>query len=205
METREQCRLRVLFHYCVTGFSNCYLVGAEDGPVPREALLIDPARMDADVLRMIEGRDYTLRAVLITHDHRRHIQGLNAIMRVYNPEVYAVNSVINGVKTHPVKDGDEFTTGPFRVEVIAVPGHSADSAVFKIDRFLFTGDALTAGLVGDSVSAYGAALQTSVLRSRVFSLPGDYAVLPGHGPPTSLEAERRFNEGMRGAVVKKTW
>jgi len=58
---------------------------------------------------------------------------------------------------------------------------------------LFTGDVLTAGLVGSTASAYGAATQMNNLRSRLLSLPGDYIVLPGHGPPSTLEAERRFN------------
>jgi len=42
------------------------------------------------------------------------------------------------------------------------------------------------------------------LRSRLFSLPGDYTVLPGHGPPTSLEAERRFNVGISQFGITQT-
>jgi glyoxylase-like metal-dependent hydrolase (beta-lactamase superfamily II) len=47
--------------------------------------------------------------------------------------------------------------------------------------------------VGSTASAYGAATQMNKLRSRLLSLPGDYLVFPGHGPPSTLEAERRFN------------
>jgi glyoxylase-like metal-dependent hydrolase (beta-lactamase superfamily II) len=65
--------------------------------------------------------------------------------------------------------------------------------VYLIDTMLFTGDVLTAGLVGSTASAYGAATQMNKLRSRLLSLPGDYLVFPGHGPPSTLEAERRFN------------
>jgi len=50
--------------------------------------------------------------------------------------------------------------------------------------------------VGTTASAYAAATQVTALRSKIFSLPGDYTVLPGHGPPSSLEAERRFNLGL---------
>jgi glyoxylase-like metal-dependent hydrolase (beta-lactamase superfamily II) len=96
-----------------------------------------------------------------------------------------------------VRDGDILSIGTFTVEVISVPGHSADSAVFKIDRMLFTGDALTAGLIGRTISAYGDMIQMTALEGRVLSLPGDYTVFPGHGPPSSLEAERKYNAGIK--------
>jgi glyoxylase-like metal-dependent hydrolase (beta-lactamase superfamily II) len=69
---------------------------------------------------------------------------------------------------------------------------------------LFTGDVLTAGHVGSTASAYGATTQMNKLRSRLLSLPGDYIVLPGHGPPSTLEAERRFNVGINRFTEKKT-
>jgi glyoxylase-like metal-dependent hydrolase (beta-lactamase superfamily II) len=96
-----------------------------------------------------------------------------------------------------IRDRDIFYIGPFRVEVISVPGHSSDSVVFKIDRLLFTGDAMTAGLVGKTASTYGATIQMAALRSKILSLPGDFTILPGHGPPSSLEAERHFNAGIQ--------
>jgi len=96
-------------------------------------------------------------------------------------------------KTTRIKDGDKLIVGGFTIDVISIPGHSADSVVYKIGDLLFTGDVLTAGLVGSTASAYGAATQMNKLRSRLLSLPGNYVVLPGHGPPTTLEAERRYN------------
>jgi glyoxylase-like metal-dependent hydrolase (beta-lactamase superfamily II) len=96
-------------------------------------------------------------------------------------------------RTNMVKDGDKIIIGGFTVDVISIPGHSSDSVVYKIANLLFTGDVLTAGLVGKTASAYGATTQMNKLRSRLLSLPGDYVVLPGHGPPSTLEAERRFN------------
>jgi glyoxylase-like metal-dependent hydrolase (beta-lactamase superfamily II) len=102
-----------------------------------------------------------------------------------------------------VKDGETFDIGSFHIEAITVPGHSADSAVYKIERLLFTGDALNAGLVGTTVSSYGAEVQMNALRTKIFSLPGNYGIFPGHGPPSALEVERRFNAGMRSAGHNK--
>jgi glyoxylase-like metal-dependent hydrolase (beta-lactamase superfamily II) len=62
---------------------------------------------------------------------------------------------------------------------------------------LFTGDTLSAGLVGTTASTYGAAVQMTALRSKILSLPGDFMVFPAPGPPSTLEAERRYNAGVQ--------
>jgi glyoxylase-like metal-dependent hydrolase (beta-lactamase superfamily II) len=162
----------------------------------REAIIVDPGSMDDQILGFIENNEYTLRAVLITHDHLNHVHGLRTLKRIYDAEIYAVNHAVLDHKTNLARDGDTIDIGPFRVGVISIPGHSSDSAVFVVDNLLFTGDVLTAGLVGRTASTYGAAVQMRALRSRILSLPGDYTILPGHGPPTTLEAERKFNLGI---------
>jgi glyoxylase-like metal-dependent hydrolase (beta-lactamase superfamily II) len=206
--------MKLFFHYCPFGFSNCYVVGSDynekdtldngqgggkpgKGPPARDALVIDPGSMDEQILRFIEDNEYTIRAVLITHDHSNHVRGLRTLRRIYDAEIYGVNHVIQEIRTTMVRDGDLIKAGSFEVAVISVPGHSSDSAVFRINHLLFTGDSLSAGLVGRTASSYGAAVQMNALRSKVLSLPENYLVFPGHGPPTSLETERRFNAGVR--------
>ncbi|MCL2472979.1 MAG: MBL fold metallo-hydrolase [Treponema sp.] len=210
--------MKLFFHYCSIGFSNSYVIGTdlsadtrepsvlspEYEPPVREAVIIDPGNMDLDILNLVENNNYKLRAVLITHDHLNHVQGLKTIMRIYDTEVFAVNPVVSEHHTTLVRDGDIITIGPFRTEVISIPGHSADSAVYKIDRLLFTGDALSAGLIGTTASSYAAATQVTALRSKLLSLPGDYTILPGHGPPSTLEAERRFNLGLNSFESQKS-
>ena len=208
--------MRLYCHYCRSGFSNCYILRTDhpteallreaspkEASPPKEAIIIDPGEMDLNILSLIEDNNYTLRGIFITHDHANHVKGLATIMRIYNTEVYAINPVIREHRTTLVRDGDIVNIGPFKIEVISIPGHSADSAVFKIDRLLFTGDTLSAGLVGSTASSYSAATQINALRGKILSLPGDYTVLPGHGPPTSLNAERRFNLGMNSFVEQK--
>ena len=214
--------MKLYYHYCPSAFSNCYILGTdipadEDGQpenqsallteapspgksspkeatsLPREAIIIDPGNMDSKILSLIEDNNYILRAVLITHDHLHHIQGLSTIMKIYNTEIFAIKPVICEHRTTLVKDGDILDIGPFKTEVISIPGHSADSAVYRINSFLFTGDTIGAGLLGSTASSYASATLINALRNRLFSLPGDHTILPGHGPPTSLEAERRFN------------
>jgi glyoxylase-like metal-dependent hydrolase (beta-lactamase superfamily II) len=193
--------MKLFVHYCAFGFSNIYIIGTDfDVPGvkrPLDALIIDPGSMDETILHFIEDNEYALRGVLITHDHLNHVHGIKTLKRIYDVPIYGINPMIRDYQTILVRDGETVDIGPFKTETITVPGHSADSAVYKIDRLLFTGDALSAGLIGSTASSYALANQMSALRSKVLSLPGDYTVLPGHGPPTSLEAERRFNRGIQ--------
>jgi glyoxylase-like metal-dependent hydrolase (beta-lactamase superfamily II) len=187
--------MKLFFHYCSYGFSNCYILGAENSVkgYPDIAIIIDPGNMEKSVLETIENNNFDLKAALITHEHANHVQGVRTLNKIYNVGVIAMNQTIMEQKTTRIKDGDKLIIGGFTIDVISIPGHSSDSVVYKIGDLLFTGDVLTAGLVGSTASAYGAATQMNKLRSRLLSLPGDYIVLPGHGPPSTLEAERRFN------------
>jgi glyoxylase-like metal-dependent hydrolase (beta-lactamase superfamily II) len=191
--------MRLFFHYCLPGFTNSYLLGTDQAGegAHQDAIIIDPGVMDKEILDFIESNDYTLRGILVTHDHRNHVRGLLTLRRIYDVDIYAVNHLILDQRTNLVRDGDTLKIGPFQVEVISVPGHSSDSAVFKIGGLLFTGDTLSAGLVGNTASSYGEAVQMTALRSKILSIPGDMIILPGHGPPSSLEAERRFNLGIQ--------
>jgi glyoxylase-like metal-dependent hydrolase (beta-lactamase superfamily II) len=217
--------VKLFCHYCTSGFSNCYILGtdfeetetaetetAETGTPgtrtagtetlgasagSREAIIIDPGHMDKTLIRFIEDNNYTLRGILITHDHINHVRGLKTLKRIYDVPVYGMNPVIRDYSTIMVKDEETVRIGSFEAEVISVPGHSADSAVYKIGRFLFSGDALSAGMVGRTVSSYAATNQFNALRNKLLALPGDYMVFPGHGPPTTMEAERRFNYGIQ--------
>ncbi|MDR2470906.1 MAG: MBL fold metallo-hydrolase [Treponema sp.] len=197
--------MKVFMHYCPYGFSNCYILGTEieDGFSPRDAVVVDPGSMEEPMLDFIESHGYRLQGVLVTHDHVNHVHGLRTLERIYNTAVYAVNPLVRGHKTRVIHDGDILTLGAITVAVITVPGHSSDSAVFRINQTLLTGDTITAGLLGSAGSPYGKTKQMEGLRSKILSLPGNYVVLPGHGPPSTLDAERQYNAGIRQYETNK--
>jgi glyoxylase-like metal-dependent hydrolase (beta-lactamase superfamily II) len=192
--------MNVFINYCAYGFSNCYIMGTdlEEENAPRDAVVVDPGSMDTPMLDFLESHDYKLRGILVTHDHLNHVHGIRTLRRIYDAEIFAVNPVIQEHRTTVIRDGDVLKLGAITVTVITVPGHSSDSAIFSIQKILLTGDTITAGLLGNTISSYGKTRQMESLRSKVFSLPGNLIVLPGHGPPTSLDAERRFNTGITG-------
>ena len=191
--------------YCSYGFSNCYVLGTdiEDDSSARDAVMVDPGSMEIALLDFIESQDYKLRGILITHDHLNHVHGLRTLKRIYDVKIFAVNPMVQGHKTRVIRDGDVIKLGAISVNVITVPGHSSDSAVFRINKTLLTGDTLTAGLLGTTISSYGTTKQMDGLRSKVLSLPGNYVVLPGHGPPSTLNAERKNNAGIQSYEENK--
>ena len=194
--------MRLYNHYCTPGFSNSYVLGTEYDPaVPigekREAIIIDPGVMDKATLERIENNCYSLEAVLLTHDHETHVSGLRSLLRIYDVNVYAASGFVREYKTNIVRDGDILHIGSaFSVEVISVPGHSPDSVAYKIGNILFTGDTMSAGLLGNTTSSFGAMRQISTIQNKLFALTGDMLIMPGHGPPTTLNAEREFNSGI---------
>jgi glyoxylase-like metal-dependent hydrolase (beta-lactamase superfamily II) len=163
----------------------------------RDAIIIDPGCMDEALLDFVENNKYTLKGILITHNHANHVNGLRSLKRIYrDAAIYSANGLVMDYKTNVVRDGDIIDVGTFRVNVISVPGHSIDSVVYLIEHLLFTGDVLSAGLIGRTDSSYGAMRQIAIIQNKLFTLPGNYIVLPGHGPPSTLNVERGYNIGI---------
>jgi glyoxylase-like metal-dependent hydrolase (beta-lactamase superfamily II) len=185
--------MKVFVHYCPQGFSNCYMLGIECENNKREALLVDPGCMDEVILNFIENQKYNLKGILVTHDHINHIRGIRSIMRIYKTEIYAAQHKILEHTTHIVRDGDSIAIGNFHVDVISVPGHSADSVIYKTEHFLFTGDVISAGMMGSTPSPYSAMQEIAAVQNKIFSTHEKHIIFPGHGPPSTVEIEKGNN------------
>jgi hydroxyacylglutathione hydrolase len=182
--------VRFFSYFSVLHFSNCYLIGP-DGP--GEAVLIDAGVFDEGLLKLIEDNGLYVRWVLITHLHHGHIHGLQTLQKIYEASIYAFDAESMETPAQPIAEGRPLECGPFSFQVLETPGHSNDSVCFLSEGMLFTGDTLSAGSVGKSPTGYGRALLLSSIRKRILSLEEDVLIFPGHGPPTRLEIERRFN------------
>ncbi len=186
--------MKLFFHFAVVGFANTYLLGPEEGG---EALLIDPGTMDAGLLNLIEGNGYYVRAILLTHNHPSHIQGIKTLMKIYDAEIYSHASHVYNHPSNALKDGDAFTACGIDVEAISIPGHSADSLVYHIGGMIFTGDVLAAGRVGTTNDSYTRALLLRSISEKLFHLPDSTLIFPGHGPPSSLKAEKMYSPDLQ--------
>jgi glyoxylase-like metal-dependent hydrolase (beta-lactamase superfamily II) len=186
--------MKLFFHFAVVGFANTYLLGPEEGG---NALLIDPGTMDAGLLNLIEGHGYYVSSILLTHSHPSHMQGIKTLKKIYDADIYAHAANIYDFTTHSLTDGQTFTTCGIKVEAISIPGHSADSLVYHIGGMIFTGDVLAAGRVGNTNDSYTRALLLRSISEKLFHLPETTLIFPGHGPPSSLKAEKMFSPDLK--------
>lgn len=155
-------------------------------------------------------------ALLDTHLHIDHIFGNGFIQETYGLKAqasqadefliehaieYAALLGISGITQPPrlggyLKDGDTVEFGHSKLSVIAVPGHSPGGLCFysEADRLLIAGDVLFAGSVGRSDFPGGdSQLLLDGIRDKLFVLPDEVKVIPGHGPATTIGEEKKYN------------
>ena len=159
--------MKVYFHLCIDGFTNSYVI-VNDDPAVMEAIIVDPGQISNDIIRQIEDGGYKLVAVLITHNHAHHINGLRTLTKIYNPTVYAADSETYGMNSS-ILNGDGMTRiANLNVEFFSIPGHSPDSMVYKIGDVLFTGDTIIPGETGSTSSQYSKKLLCSKIKEQDF-------------------------------------
>ena len=112
--------------------------------------------------------------------------------------------IIFNVSSEPLKPTsyiDEKTSlflGNNKIEIFSTPGHSKGSLSYYIDGKVFTGDALFYRSIGrtDFYDGDFDELITSI-KSKLFTLPDDTKVYPGHGPSTTISDEKKYNQYLR--------
>lgn len=184
--------------------ANSYIL-TEDGG---NAVVIDCG--GAEPLAAAEVRGLKIAYVLLTHGHFDHIGGCAALQAagakigVSAGEAALLNSQDNlaaemGLRIPPFSPDFTFSGGEtlglcgMRFEVIETPGHTPGGVCFLTDGALFTGDTLFCGSVGRTDFPGGSAAQLRASLQKLFALGGDPTVYPGHGEPTSLAYERKYN------------
>jgi hydroxyacylglutathione hydrolase len=178
--------------------SNGYVFFLDGG---RRAALVDPAGVPANLLRVLRESDYHLEYILITHKHADHCYATADVAAAFPQAkivMHALDSHAIGplaAKALPIKDGDDLPFGDgVRIRMLHTPGHTDGSSSFLFKSTVFTGDTLFAASVGGAygdVSTYGDILNS--VRSKLFTLPDDTVVMPGHGPPTTIAFEKAHN------------
>ena len=175
---------------------NCYFVSDENG----ETAVIDPGDEADRLLGLLQSGGLTPCCILLTHGHFDHVGAAAALAERYHCPVYlheadrALPARLTGgplPQTRALHEGDELAVGALRFRVLETPGHSAGSVSLLCGDALFSGDTIFAGgswgrtdFPGGSEPALRASLR------RLAALPPQTRVFPGHGPETTIAAER---------------
>lgn len=186
--------MKVYFHLNEGGFSNCYLVVDE---ISNQAIIIDPGKITKDIIARIEDNHLNLAAVLITHNHGSHADGLRTLRKIYSPKVFAADWAVAADDT-TVISGDGMTEiEGMQISYITIPGHTSDSVVYGIGSILFTGDVLLSGEIGKTNSSYSEYILRSNIEQKIFSQLDSTILMPGHGPPSTLGAAKAiYNQNL---------
>ena len=181
--------------------TNCYILSAApDG----DAVVIDPASRPERIREALAGR--RVAAVLLTHGHFDHTGALSAfegcpiyIHRLDAPMLgdpyLSVAQIVHDRKPRPaatdmLEDGDVLHLAGLEIHVVHTPGHTPGGVTYRTGDALFTGDTLFQGSCGRTDFPGGSWETEQRSIRRLLSLPGNYTVYPGHGPQTTLAAER---------------
>lgn len=191
--------------------TNCYVLINED---TMEGVIIDPAHPTDCFIQSFEVEKIKPVAILLTHGHFDHIGGVEALVEKYKLPVYAMEAEEELLKSgelnlssrmgplvtlnhvNGLKDMQVINLAGFEIKSIHTPGHTAGGGCYYIEKesIIFTGDTLFAGCIGRTDFPTGSrSCLVSSIKEKLFVLPEDTLVYPGHMDATSICHEKQHN------------
>jgi hydroxyacylglutathione hydrolase len=191
---------------------NCSVLGDEQ---THEAMVIDPGDQIDDILAILKHENLKLKQIVVTHAHIDHVGGAmklkaatgapilmnqddQALLKLLDVQAAWIGMRPPGavLVDESVSDGSVLKIGSIPANVIHTPGHTEGSICLYLpdQQILIAGDTLFAGSIGRTDLPGGSF--DKIMRSlhtRVLALPDETAVVPGHGPATSIGQERESN------------
>lgn len=193
---------------------NTYLITEKN-----QAVLIDPGFFDPGEFeafkKVLTDSNAALIAVCLTHAHVDHIMGLDKVLKEFDVPVYLNHNDLYLWENYPdqalrfgfrtsgfdfipenLVEQSGFEIGPFRFDVLYTPGHSPDhvSLFFADEKTVIAGDALFRESIGRTDLYKGDFnLLAASIKEKLYALPDEVNVLPGHGPSTTIGHEKAHN------------
>lgn len=190
--------------------TNCYILKSDDSD---DCAVIDPGGEPNKVIEAINSADLTLRYILCTHGHPDHTGGVSLLQQELGGSFYLalsdmaysadppdwLVSALGGFTEPPdpdpsLSDVESISIGAGEIKFIRTPGHSLGSTSFLFEEMVFTGDTLFKDSIGRYDLPGGDGRQEiESIRDRLLVLPDETIVFPGHGPSSTIGAERSSN------------
>ncbi|PLW93744.1 MAG: MBL fold hydrolase [Marinilabiliales bacterium] len=194
---------------------NTYLIQNDSG----EVVIVDPACYNDteqnELKSYIENKRLNVKMALSTHGHIDHILGNQFVQKTFNcpllahkdsemyykhapsyGSVFSLDASDIGYPDGELNDGQEIELGELKFEIIYTPGHAEGSVCIHIpeEKVLFSGDVLFQMGIGrtDLPGGNYNVLMDSI-KNKLFNLPEETLVYPGHGPSTTIGAEKNEN------------
>ena len=191
--------------------TNCYFIINEES---KEFVIVDPATCPDYLVSHVKSNGYTPKAILLTHAHFDHVMGIDGWVREFNIPVYLHEEEkqiledpqlnLSGVfgtsysynKVEGLQDNQILEVAGFQFKVIHTPGHTVGGCCYyeETEGILISGDTLFCRSVGRSDFPTGS-MSTLVrsIKEKLFCLPDDVMVYPGHNDLTCIADEKMHN------------
>ncbi|MCE5324183.1 MBL fold metallo-hydrolase [bacterium] len=190
---------------------NCYLLWDVE---TKKAAIIDPGDDTDIIIDNIKALDLDVEWILLTHGHFDHTFRVGELTDSYDVKIalnpldlpmlgqslglgepfYNFSEYVPFTVTDLINEGDEIHLGGSTIHVLHTPGHSQGGVCYVTDIGVFCGDTIFAGSVGRSDLPSGSHEQLiESIRAKIMPLDDSTPLFPGHGPSTTLGAERRSN------------
>ncbi len=193
---------------------NCYII-ADDKT--KEAIVVDPGGDLDDIAAVIQKEELQVKYILLTHGHGDHIGALADLKQITDAQI-GIHSKDADMLADPAKnlsvqtggvavsiaadilleEGQKLTFGDHTLTVIHTPGHTRGGVCFRVDDFVITGDTLFRASVGRS-DLHGGNHEQLVksIKTKLFTLPDQTDVYPGHGAGSTIAYEKKANPYVR--------
>ena len=191
--------------------TNCYIISNE---LTKEAIVIDPADQEQEIVKQLEEQELKLVAILLTHGHFDHIMAASALANYYDIPIYAseaekeliTDPKLNGswlirknfalTPNIYLKDNEILNIAGMNIKVIYTPGHTSGGVCyfFTEENALISGDTLFYESVGRTDMPTGdSRLLLESIEEKLMILSDEVKIYPGHGECTTIGHERRNN------------